>query len=201
MANLRREHVEAFIAYLLERWKPSTANNRFRGLQAFFKWLEEEGELTQGNPMGKMKPPRVPEDPPDVLKEPELKRLLAACAGPDFEARRDVALVRVFADTGGRLSEITNVRWNPRDGESNDVDLDQGQVRVMGKGRRVRLLPLGAKSVQAIDHYIRLRARHPHASQDWLWLGQKGRMTDSGIRQVFWRRGVQAGLEDEEEDG
>src|SRR5712692_6607271 len=45
VAHLRREHVESFIAHLLELWKPSTANNRYRGLQQFFRWCEEEGEI------------------------------------------------------------------------------------------------------------------------------------------------------------
>jgi site-specific recombinase XerD len=101
--NLTREHVEAFIAHLLERWKPATANNRYRGLQSFFKWLDEEGELPKGNPMAKMKPPRVPEQAPDVLREPELKKLLEACPGQTFDARRDTAIIRVFIDTGARL--------------------------------------------------------------------------------------------------
>ena len=78
VANIKREHVETFIAYLLERYKPATANNRFRGLQAFFKWLDEDGEI-KGSPLAKMKPPRVPETPPAVLREPELRALLATC--------------------------------------------------------------------------------------------------------------------------
>src|SRR5689334_16042879 len=60
VANIRREHVEAFIADILTRWKASTANNRFRGLQSFFKWLVEEGEV-KTSPMANMRPPRVPE--------------------------------------------------------------------------------------------------------------------------------------------
>ncbi len=43
VANLRREHVESFVEHLLERWNPATANNRYRRLQTFFKWLIDEG--------------------------------------------------------------------------------------------------------------------------------------------------------------
>ena len=78
VANIRREHVEAFIADLLDRWKAATANNRFRGLQTFFKWLAEEGEAKE-SPMARMKPPTVPLGPPDVLREEQLKALLATC--------------------------------------------------------------------------------------------------------------------------
>ena len=78
VANIHREHVEAFISSLLDRCKPATANNRFRGLQTFFKWLTEEGEVKE-SPMLRMKPPRVPLDPPNVLRDDQLKALLATC--------------------------------------------------------------------------------------------------------------------------
>src|SRR5438067_2021021 len=64
--NIRREHVEAFISYLLTKidprrgrtLRPATASNRFKSLQAFFKWAEEEGEI-KVSPMARMKPPHV----------------------------------------------------------------------------------------------------------------------------------------------
>jgi integrase/recombinase XerC len=109
VAHIHREHVESFTSHLLETRKPATANNRYRGLQSFFKWLVDEGEI-QESPMARMKPPRMPEAPPDVLCEDQLKALLARCdKGNDFESRRDTALIRVFIDTGARLSEVTNI--------------------------------------------------------------------------------------------
>jgi site-specific recombinase XerD len=55
-AHIKREHVEAFIDQQLARFKPSTANTRYRSLQQFFKWLAEEGEI-RSSPMANMKPP------------------------------------------------------------------------------------------------------------------------------------------------
>jgi site-specific recombinase XerD len=194
VTSITREHVEAFITHLLERWKPATANNRYRGLQSFFRWLVEEGEIGD-SPMGRMKPPRVPDNPPDILREEELRALLATCErGPAFEDRRDAAILRVFIDTGARRAEIAGLRWNPGDDELQDVDLDRGLLRVIGKGRRERVLPVGAKTVKALDRYIRKRSQHPAARQPWLWLGRKGRMTETGIFQTVRRRGEQAGL-------
>ena len=194
--SMTREHVEAFITDLLERWKPATANNRYRGLQSFFRWLVEEGEIGE-SPMVHMKPPRVPENPPDVLREEELRALLGTCErGPAFEERRDAAILRVFIDTGARRAEIAGLRWKPGDDDNNDVDLDRGLLRVIGKGRRERVLPIGAKTVKALDRYIRKRAQHRAAGQPWLWLGRKGRMTDTGIFQTVRKRGQQAGLGD-----
>ena len=193
VAHIRREHVEAFIIHLLERWKPATANNRYRGLQSFFKWLAEEGEMLE-SPMSRMKPPRVPENPPPVLQEAELRALLATCEkGSSLEERRDHALLRVFVDTGARRAEVDGLRFDPSDDENNDIDLDQGIIRVLGKGRRERTLPIGVRSAKALDRYLRKRAQHPAASSTWLWLGHKGRMTDSGIAQMVRRRGREAG--------
>ena len=65
-ASIRREHVEAFIAAELERTAPSSAATRYRSLQQFFNWLDDEGEIS-GSPMVKMRPPIIPERPVPVL--------------------------------------------------------------------------------------------------------------------------------------
>lgn len=194
VAKIRREHVEAFIADILTRRKPATAHQRYRGCQAFFKWLVEEGEV-KTSPMTNMRPPLLPENPPDVLREAELKRLLATCEkDATLEGRRDAAMLRVFIDTGARRAEVAGLRWDPTDETANDVDLELGILRVLGKGRRERVLPIGAKTVKALDRYLRKRGQHPYAALPWLWLGRKGRMTDSGVAQMVQRRGREAGL-------
>jgi site-specific recombinase XerC len=70
------------------------------------------------------------------------------------------------------------------------VDLDDMTLTVVGKGSRVRVLPIGAKSVKAIDRYLRVR----RSNLPELWLGGKGPMTASGIAQMIRRRGRTAGL-------
>jgi site-specific recombinase XerD len=195
VAKIRREHVETFIEDLLARFKPATAHNRYRGLQSFFKWLEEEGEIRE-SPMLRMKPPRVPETPPDVLREPELRKLLAACEGRTLEDRRDAAILRFFMDTGARLAEVAGLRYDGADAEASDVDLDSGIATLVGKGRRVRPVSIGSKTIRAVDRYLRVRKGHPESAMPWLWLGRKGRFTESGIGQMVRERGRQAGLGD-----
>lgn len=58
----------------------------------------------------------------------------------------------------------------------------------------MRLIPIGHRSVRALDRYLRVRPRHREARLPWLWLGRKGRLTDSGIAQMVRERGRQAGL-------
>ena len=132
-SNIKREHIEAFLVHLLEdrRLASSTVNNRYRGLQAFFKWMLEEGDIRE-SPMARMTPPQITENLPDVFKEDELSRLLSVCEkGREFEDRRDAALLRVFIDTGARLAEVTNLKIS-------DVELESGLLQVLGKGRRPR---------------------------------------------------------------
>lgn len=195
IAAIRREHVESWIADLLEHGKPSSAANRFRSVQQLFKWALDEGEI-KDSPMARMRPPKIPDEPPDVLREAELKRLLAACTGGRFEDRRDEAIMRTFIASGARLAEIAGLRWTPDDATTNDVDLDSCIIRVMGKGRRERVVSIGAKGAKALDRYVRVRARHRAATLPWLWLSAKGRLTDSGVAQAVRARGTQAGLGD-----
>lgn len=184
--RLTREHIEEFIGDLLKRCKPATASNRYRALQRYFKWLVEEGEI-KANPMANMKPPRVPENPPEVISEQDIVKLLKSCAGPLFEDRRDAAIIRLLLDTGLRRSELANLKLE-------DVVLDQQVVRVMGKGSRVRYVPYGRKSARDLDRYLRLRAVHREAASQAVWLGRAGPMTPNGIYQVVRDRAVGAGI-------
>jgi site-specific recombinase XerD len=180
-----REDVETWIALLLGRWKPSTAHNRYRGLHAFYRWLEEEEDIP--SPMAKMKPPAVPDQPVPVLSEPQLRALFAVCAGKAFEARRDTALLMVLLDAGPRRSELLGMRLE-------DLNFEYDVVRVVGKGGRERALPFGRKTAMALDRYLRTRARHRLAHLEALWLGLRGPLTISGLRDLLDRRGRQAGI-------
>jgi site-specific recombinase XerD len=188
VANVRREHVEAWVTDLLARRAPSTAHNRFRGAQAFFGWALEEGEIRE-SPMARMKPPKLPETPPPVLREPELRAILAGCErDKTWLGRRDEAILRVFMDTGARRAEVLGLRLE-------DVDLDRGVLSVTGKGSRTRLVAVGDATIKALDRYMRLRARKPGAEGvTWLWLGRKGQLGETGMAGLIRARGAVAGL-------
>ena len=94
---------------MLARWKPATAANRYRALRVFYAWLEEEGKIAT-DPMAKMKPPRVPEQPAPVLTEHLLRRLLAACAGrPSRPAATGPD--PLLLDTGGAWPRSPACAW------------------------------------------------------------------------------------------
>ena len=186
--------VQGFLAAQLERLKPGTAANRYRSLRQFFRWAVTEGEIA-ADPMGRIKPPRVPMDPPAVVSEADMRKLLAICqGGRSFDDRRDFAILAVLYDTGLRRAELAGLRFDPSDEMRNDVDLDQQYLRVVGKGRRERVVPIGRQATLAMDRYLRARTRHADAHLPWLWLGIRGRLTDSGCAQMVGKRAREAGL-------
>ena len=185
--RITREHIEAFIADQLQRWRPKTAHVRYGDLRQFFRWAVEDGEITV-SPMANMSPPTVPDVPVPIVSDDDLKKLLKTTEGKDFEQRRDAALLRVFIDCGVRLAEATNLRVD-------DVDFEMQVVVVLGKGSRPRSVPFGAKTGQAIDRYLRVRKGHPQVLSPSIWLGSKGPLTDSGVAQMLRRRCRDAGIE------
>jgi site-specific recombinase XerD len=182
-----REHVEAYEDDMFRRGcKAATVASAHRYLQQFFKWCANEREIT-ASPMANMRPPRIPEEPVPVPADADLKKLLAACDSRSYDGVRDTAIIRFLMDTGTRASECMKLKLS-------DVDLDAGSAVVLGKGRRSRTVPLGAKTVAALDRYLRHRRAHRWADLDAFWLGQQGSFTTAGMGQMLDRRCDQAGI-------
>jgi site-specific recombinase XerD len=186
-AGIAREHLEAFLAALSDRVSPATVAKHYRSMQQLFRWLVEDGEIAH-SPMQRMRPPAVPEQPVDILTDADLRALLDAARGNTFENRRDTAMLRMLIDTGMRAGELAGLAVT-------DLDSEQNVAIVMGKGRRGRAVPYGAKTADALRRYLRARAQHPEAASEALWLGKKGRVTDSGVRQMLERRAAEAGVD------
>ena len=132
-------------------------------LKLLYQWLEDEDELP-ASPMAKMRPPIIPDQPVPVIPDDGLRRLLAACAGKGFEARRDTAMIMLLLDTGARRAELVDLKLA-------HVDLDLEVLLVLGKGRRERALPFGHKAGAALDRYLRApgspQGRRPPLAVAW----------------------------------
>lgn len=108
-----------------------------------------------------------------VLSEDDLRALLGTCASRSFEDVRDQAIIRLLADTGMRRGELLGI-------EVDDLDLDGAVALVTGKGNRGRACPFGRKTSLAVDRYLRVRRRLPHAvAERPLWLTRHGRLNVS----------------------
>ena len=193
--QIAKRDIEEFLIWLRETptaktgrpAMPATVRARFSALRRFFNWLEEEEEIER-SPMARMHGPKVDEPAPEVLSDDEQARLLDACKGPDFEDRRDAAILRLMLDSGLRRGEVAGIKVE-------DLDLTGQVVKIMGKGGRAGFGFFGAKVARDLDRYLRLRARHPRASLSALWLAQKGALTGDGIHHLIQRRARMAGIE------
>jgi site-specific recombinase XerD len=190
-------HLRAFMSHLLGQHKPSTANNRYRGLQQWFRWMASEDEI-EYSPFAKLSPPTVPETPVPVVPVEHIRAVLATCRQRTFVNLRDEAIIRLFCDTGIRLSEMAGLRKEPPADEHRapHIDLEQQMVWVLGKGRRFRGVPFGPKTGLAADRYLRERRKQKLAWRPELWLGdyQRGALSASGIDQMVRRRARLAGV-------
>lgn len=166
---LDRATVSGFVAGLLaDGAEASTARSRQLAVRRFSAWLLEEGESEVDHLLG-AKAPKLDVKVVDPLSEPEIKALLAACAGPDMRDRRDEAIVRFMIETGARAGEVAALALP-------DVDLQAGTAIVRrGKGGKGRTVPFGPQTTRALDRYIRTRRTHRLAATDALWLGDRGK--------------------------
>src|SRR3954447_5982391 len=196
--ELTRHAISAWLAELAETCQPSTVATRLRGMRRFCRWLVVEGEVDKAPTEG-IEIATAPDKPVPILTDAEITALLKTCAvgrgrpgmfaRPIFLGRRDEVILRLLLDTGVRVSELCGL-------ELTDVDLERELAYVTGKGSRPRVVPFGAKTAQAVDRYLRMRALHPHARSPKLLLGQRGPMTPDGARDLLNNRAAQAGVAD-----
>lgn len=197
--ELTRHAISAWLADLSERVDIETVRTRLRGMRRFCRWLAAEGEVERAPTEG-VEMPAPSEKPVRVLTDDELGRLLKVCQVPRgkagawdraiFDGRRDEVLIRLLADCGLRVSELTGLTLD-------DVDLDRETVFVIGKGSRPRAVPYGAKTGQAVDRYLRIRSAHPYGQRTTrLLLGERGAMSPDGVRWRLEVLGKAAGVED-----
>lgn len=186
-AALGRETMVAWMRYLQrsadeggQGLSAQSALQRYRSISRYFEFLVDAGDIAE-SPLAKVKPPRVPEKLVPVIGEGDLKKLLKAVAGADFESRRDRAIIGLFIDTGLRIAEMAGIRLD-------DLDLEEREVEVLGKGRRSRLIRFVKETRSDLQRYLLVRARHPHAESEWLWLGKRGQLTANGVYQMIQRR-------------
>lgn len=187
-AAVTRQQLEDFQVWMIETRSPSTALNKHKSLQQFFKWLVGEEEIER-SPMERLRQPKVPTRLIPIIRDEDTKKVLDTCKGKDFAGARDEAIVRLLYNTGARLSEVANLVLG-------DVDLALDTVLYHGKGAKDRRVRMGPKTARAVSRYLRLRAAHSASGLPDLWLAVRGDqpLHANGIKLMLKRRGVRAGV-------
>lgn len=165
---------------------PVSIQTYCRGVRAFFGYLCRE-EFIQVNPMARVRIPRAPVRVVPTFSEQQLQRLLASPDKKTSTGFRDYALMLTYLDSSARLSELANMLVG-------DVDLENGYLRVLGKDRRERYLPIGQKAAKALLKYKLMHRPQPLAN-DRFWLTRNGRpLTAERIEKIISIHGKKAGL-------
>ncbi len=141
--------VRAFVADLLQGHHPASVARKLSSLRTFFKFWMRQKVMTQ-NPAKSVATPKIPKRVPRFLSEEETATLLHIPMGASFQERRDRAILELFYSSGLRVSELVGVNIS-------DIDLMNGVVRVLGKGRKERLVPVGRPALESIQDYLQMR--------------------------------------------
>ncbi len=188
LAAVTKRDAESWVADLrAQGLSGNTVRNRWVALRSFYGWAAEEEEVAE-SPVARVVVDRPDTPAPVTLTDAELAAILDACKGSDFEARRDLALLRFMASTGLRASEVVGV-------ELGDLDLPNRLARVEGKGGRHRIVRYDPATALALDRYKRVRARHRYAARPELWIGYRGPLTRKGLSPILQRRAKRAGID------
>jgi site-specific recombinase XerD len=107
-SEIQADHIRGFLSRVWASRASAAALQRYALLKQPFKWLWEEDEIG-ADPMERVKPPKVVEQPVPVLSDQDLRAFIKACEGKRFEDRRDEAIVRLNIDTGMRLGELAGL--------------------------------------------------------------------------------------------
>ena len=174
--SLRIDDLRAWLAALHRRLAPTSIARMIAAVRSLFRFLVRRGFVAR-NPTAGLRSPRARRPLPNVLSVDEAFRVVEAPAVAPPLGTRDRALLELLYGSGLRVSELSGV-------DLGDVDLEAGVIRVRGKGRKEREVPLGEVSVEALRLWLpeRLALQRAASTPNALFLGRRGRRL--GVRQV-----------------
>jgi integrase/recombinase XerD len=168
------KHLQGFLEYINELGLSAHSQARIlSGIKAFYKYLMFE-ELVENDPTALIEGPKLGRKLPDTLSYPEIEKLLEAIDLSTPEGPRNKAMLEVLYSSGLRVSELVELKLN-------NVDFTIGFLRVIGKGNKERLVPIGRSAIKHLQIYIkesRGQAPHKHAQkgfESFVFLNRNGR--------------------------
>jgi len=173
-----------YLARLRDRhYKPRTLARKLSSIRSFFKFLHREG-LLKNNPAVLLLTPKLDKKLPRFLSENEVVQLIESPPSNKIAGKRDRAILETLYSSGLRVSELVALNIE-------SVDTISNLVKVMGKGKKERLVPIGEKAIEAIQDYLQQRRPGNRA----LFLNKNGqRLSDRGVRKIINRHILKASL-------
>lgn len=172
--DLDQENVVSYFSFLkTKKYAQSTIYRTFVSIKVFFKFLKKEGGLKK-DIISSMQSPKIWQLIPNVMTESEVDELLKMPDSKSLIGARDKAILELLYATGIRVSEAVNIKIK---------DVNDSFVKIYGKGKKERLVPIGKKALEAIDNYL-LKFRK-ELSCDFLFINNRGKKVS---RITIWKR-------------
>jgi integrase/recombinase XerD len=167
--EVEHAHVEQLLSQLYDSGISGRSQARvLSGIKAFFKYLLLD-EVVAANPTQQIAAPKQGRSLPEVLTVDEVERIIAAVDLSKPEGHRNKAIIELLYSCGLRVSELVNLRFS-------NMYLDKGFLRIVGKGNKERLTPIGGKAVKALNLYLtgRRAETEQHDANDVVFLNRRG---------------------------
>lgn len=181
LGRVDRQDLRAYLASLARRNAARTISRKLATLRGFFRWLVREGRL-EASPMDGITNPRQGRSLPEVLDVDSVLTLLEAPPGDTPQGLRDRALLETLYAAGLRVAELVGL-------DRARLDLAAGFVRVIGKGRKTREVPIHRRAARVLRRYLdeaRPALLGDHAPHDAVFLNRRGgRLTDRSVRRII----------------
>lgn len=191
LAALQVHHVRRFVAQLHGQGLSGRSLARLLSAwRGFFNWLGR-GDAIRANPCEGIRAPKSPKHLPNALSVDEANRLLEPDThGDPVLAARDAAMFELFYSSGLRLAELAAL-----DRDALDSALHEGEIRVVGKRNKARIVPVGSKAREALATWASARETLALPEEAALFVGQRGRRISHRVIQLrLAERAVQQGL-------
>lgn len=182
--RLDTQHLRHFIASQHQQGlSPRSLQRLLSAIRSFYRFLQREGRAQQ-NPALDLRAPKAARPLPRTLDADLATQLLDSPGEDDWLGRRDQAMLELFYSSGLRLSELAGL-------DVSDLDLNQGEVRVTGKGNKTRVLPVGRQARRALQDWLSVRPANSDSAQP-LFVSQRGSaLTPRAIQLRLRRHGVE----------
>lgn len=182
---VKQAHIVEFLGYLKAKGLASASICRaLIALKVFFRFTKREG-ITANNIAYYLESPKLWQVVPDVLSCQDVEKLLNLSDTSTLIGARDKAMIEVLYSSGLRVSELCSL---------NLYDVDDTFIRVVGKGNKERVVPIGSKAITAIDHYLHLRG--DSYREEALFLSRSGKRIDRiTVWKIIKTRAKEAGID------
>jgi integrase/recombinase XerC len=178
ISDITHLDIRGFLASLHhKKLKKSSISRKLATIRSFFRYLHREG-IVKKNPAKMVASPRMQKTLPRFLTVDEAFSLMNAPTGDDaFQAERDRAILELLYSSGLRVSELTSL-------DINDFNIKESLLRVKGKGKKERIVPIGSKAVDALRNYLPERILIKKKSVSLFLNKRGGRLTQRSVRRI-----------------